>query len=157
MNGVNKAIIVGTVGKDPEVKYMPSGEAVVNISLATNEKWKDKQTGENKERTEWHRVTMYGRLAEVVGEYIRKGSQLYVEGKLQTRKWEKDGQTHYTTEIIAFQMQMLGGIRQHQEAGTEAPAREPGSDDVFKDDNLDDAFPSHPAQGEDVGKVPFGD
>src|SRR5690348_2998666 len=112
MNGVNKAIIVGTVGKDPEVKYMPSGEAVVNISLATNEKWKDKQTGEKKERTEWHRVTMYGRLAEVVGEYIRKGSQLYVEGKLQTRKWEKDGQTHYTTEIIAFQMQMIGGIRQ---------------------------------------------
>ena len=152
MNGINKAIIVGTVGKDPEVKYMPSGEAVVNISLATNEKWKDKQTGEKKERTEWHRVTMYGRLAEVVGEYIRKGSQLYVEGKLQTRKWDKDGQTHYSTEIVCFQMQMLGGVRPK----TDATAREPGQDDEpFKDDTLDGI--GDPQEGQEVGKVPFGD
>ena len=108
--GINKVIIVGNVGGDPETRYMPSGSAVTNLTVATNESWKDKQTGEQKERTEWHRVAMFNRLAEIAAEYLRKGSQVYIEGKLRTRKWQgKDGQDRYTTEIIADQMQMLGG------------------------------------------------
>lgn len=108
--GVNKVIIVGNLGQDPETRYMPSGAAVTNFTVATNESWKDKQTGEQKERTEWHRVSMFNRLAEVAAEYLRKGSQVYIEGKLRTRKWQgKDGTDRYTTEIIADEMQMLGG------------------------------------------------
>ncbi len=108
--GVNKAIIVGNLGGDPETRYMPSGGAVTNFTVATNESWKDKQTGEQKERTEWHRVAMFGRLAEIAAEYLRKGSQVYIEGKIRTRKWQgQDGQDRYTTEIIADEMQMLGG------------------------------------------------
>ena len=108
--GVNKVIIVGNLGQDPETRYMPSGSAVTNFTVATNESWKDKQTGEQKERTEWHRVSMFNRLAEVAAEYLRKGSQVYIEGKLRTRKWQgKDGSDRYTTEIIADEMQMLGG------------------------------------------------
>ena len=108
--GINKVIIVGNLGGDPETRYMPSGSAVTNFTVATNESWKDKQTGEQKERTEWHRVAMFGRLAEIAAEYLRKGSQVYIEGKLRTRKWQgQDGQDRYTTEIIADEMQMLGG------------------------------------------------
>ena len=108
--GINKVIIVGNVGGDPETRYMPSGSAVTNLTVATNESWKDKQSGEQKERTEWHRVAMFNRLAEVAAEYLRKGSQVYIEGKLRTRKWQdKQGQDRYTTEIIADEMQMLGG------------------------------------------------
>ena len=108
--GVNKAIIVGNVGQDPEVRYMPSGSAVAEVSVATSEQWKDKQSGEKQERTEWHRVTFFGRLAEVVGEYVRKGSQIYIEGSIRTEKWQdKQGQDRYTTKIIANEMQMLGG------------------------------------------------
>ncbi|MDX5332446.1 MAG: single-stranded DNA-binding protein [Gammaproteobacteria bacterium] len=108
--GVNKVILVGNLGNDPEVKYMPSGGAVTNISLATTDQWKDKNTGERQERTEWHRVVFFNRLAEIAGEYLRKGSQVYVEGRLQTRKWQgQDGQDRYTTEIVASEMQMLGG------------------------------------------------
>jgi single-strand DNA-binding protein len=108
--GVNKVIIVGTLGKDPETRYMPSGSAVTNLRLATNEQWKDKQTGEQQERTEWHSVAMFGRLAEIAAEYLRKGSQVYIEGKLRTRKWQdKEGKDRYTTEIVADEMQMLGG------------------------------------------------
>jgi single-strand DNA-binding protein len=108
--GVNKAIIVGHLGQDPEVKYMPSGSAVANVSIATTESWKDKNSGEKQEKTEWHRVIFFGRLAEVVGEYMKKGSQVYVEGRLQTRKWtDKNGVERYTTEIVANEMQMLGG------------------------------------------------
>ena len=108
--GVNKVIIVGHLGQDPETRYMPSGSAVTNFTVATNESWKDKQTGEQKQRTEWHRVSMFNRLAEVAAEYLRKGSQVYIEGKLRTRKWQgKDGSDRYTTEIIADEMQMLGG------------------------------------------------
>jgi single-strand DNA-binding protein len=107
--GVNKVILVGYLGKDPEVKYMPSGSAVANVSIATTESWKDKNTGEKQERTEWHRVIFFARLAEIVGEYLSKGSQVYVEGRLQTRKWQgRDGKDNYTTEIIASEMQMLG-------------------------------------------------
>ena len=108
--GINKVIIVGNVGGDPETRYMPSGSAVTNLTVATNESWKDKQTGEQKERTEWHKVAMFGRLAEIAAEYLRKGSQVYIEGKLRTRKWQgQDGQDRYTTEVIADEMQMLGG------------------------------------------------
>jgi len=107
--GVNKVILVGNLGNDPEVRYMPNGNAVANLSLATSESWKDQQ-GQVQERTEWHRLTMYRRLAEIAGEYLKKGSQIYVEGKLQTRKWQdQQGQDRYTTEIIVDQMQMLGG------------------------------------------------
>ena len=108
--GVNKVIVVGNLGNDPETRYMPSGSAVTNMTVATNESWKDKQTGEQKDRTEWHKVAMFGRLAEIAAEYLRKGSQVYIEGKLRTRKWQgQDGQDRYTTEIIADEMQMLGG------------------------------------------------
>ena len=108
--GVNKVILVGNLGNDPEIRYMPSGGAVANISIATSESWKDKQSGEQQERTEWHRVVFFNRLAEIVGEYLKKGSQVYVEGSLRTRKWQdKGGQDKYTTEIVAAEMQMLGG------------------------------------------------
>lgn len=112
--GVNKVILIGTLGSDPEVRYMPNGGAVANISLATNESWKDKNTGQMQEKTEWHRVVVFGKLAEVAGEYLRKGSQVYFEGKLQTRKWQDQatGQDKYTTEVVidfGGQMQMLGG------------------------------------------------
>ncbi len=122
--GINKVIIVGNLGQDPETRYMPSGSAVTNFTVATNESWKDKQTGEQKDRTEWHRVAMFGRLAEVAAEYLRKGSQVYIEGKLRTRKWQdRDGKDRYTTEIIADEMQMLGG----RGGGGSAPM---GSDSV---------------------------
>ena len=108
--GVNKVILVGNLGKDPETRYMPSGSAVTNLTLATSESWKDKQSGEAQERTEWHKVAMFGRLAEIAAEYLRKGSQVYIEGKLRTRKWQdKEGKDRYTTEIVADEMQMLGG------------------------------------------------
>lgn len=115
--GVNKVIIVGTLGNDPEVKYSASGSAIANLSVATSEQWKDKQTGEKKEQTEWHRVVIFGKLAEVAGEYLRKGSQVYIEGQLRTRKWsDSNGVDRYTTEIVIPQMggvmQMLGGKRE---------------------------------------------
>lgn len=108
--GINKVILVGNLGADPETRYMPSGSAVTNLSVATSESWKDKQTGEQKDRTEWHKVVMFDRLAEIAAEYLRKGSQVYIEGKLQTRKWQdRDGNDRWTTEIRANEMQMLGG------------------------------------------------
>ena len=118
MASVNKVIIVGNLGKDPEMRSFPNGDQIANVTIATTDKWKDKQTGEAKEATEWHRVAFGGRLAEIVGQYLRKGSQVYVEGSLRTRKWtDKDGVEKYTTEIYAEQMQLLGG----REA-TDAPA-----------------------------------
>lgn len=117
--GVNKVILVGNLGKDPEVRYAPSGQAIANITIATSESWKDKNTGEKQEKTEWHRVVFFSRLAEIVGEYLKKGSQIYVEGRLQTRKWQdKEGKDRYTTEIVANEMQMLGS-RQGGGAPTE--------------------------------------
>ncbi len=108
--GVNKVILVGNLGKDPEVRYMPNGNAVANITLATSESWKDKQTGEPQEKTEWHRIVLFRRLGEIAGEYLKKGSQVYIEGRLQTRKWQDNsGNDRYTTEIVADNMQMLGG------------------------------------------------
>jgi len=109
MASINKVILVGNLGQDPEVKYMPSGGAVTNISIATTDSWKDKTTGEKKENTEWHRVVFFNRLAEIVGEYLRKGSQVYIEGNLRTRKWQdQSGADRYSTEIVAREMQMLG-------------------------------------------------
>ena len=108
MASVNKVILIGNLGRDPEVRYMPSGDAVANITIATTETWKDKG-GEKQEQTEWHRVAMFGKTAEIAGEYLKKGSQVYIEGRLQTRKWtDKEGQERYTTEIRADRMQMLG-------------------------------------------------
>jgi single-strand DNA-binding protein len=107
--GVNKVILVGNLGRDPEVRYSPNGQAVANVTIATSESWKDKNTGEKQERTEWHRIVFWGKLAEIAGEYLKKGSQIYVEGRLQTRKWtDKEGHEKYTTEVVANEMQMLG-------------------------------------------------
>jgi len=129
--GVNKVIIVGNCGQDPETRFMPSGGAVTNLSIATSESWKDKNTGDQQERTEWHRVTFYNRLAEIAGEYVKKGSKLYVEGSLRTRKWQaQDGQDRYTTEIIASEMQMLdtrGGGQGGGQGGYDAPQQQSGS------------------------------
>ena len=119
--GVNKVILVGNLGADPETRYTASGSAITNISIATSESWRDKQTGETQERTEWHRVVFFNRLAEIAGEYLRKGSQVYVEGSIRTRKWQgQDGQDRYTTEVVANEMQMLGA------RGGEASARPAG-------------------------------
>lgn len=118
--GVNKVILVGNVGRDPETRYMPSGGAVTNLSLATSETWKDKNTGQPQERTEWHRVVFFNRLAEIVSEYVRKGSKLYIEGSLRTRSWDQDGITRYATEIVANEMQML-----------DSRGASSGSDDAF--------------------------
>lgn len=126
--GVNKVILIGNVGGDPEVRYAPNGNAFANITLATSESWKDKQTGQQQERTEWHRVVFSGKLAEIVGEYVRKGQQLYIEGKLRTREWEKDGIKRYTTEIlvgIEGAMQMLGGKGDGQQSAQAQPPRQP--------------------------------
>lgn len=127
--GVNKVIIVGTLGNDPEVKYSASGSAIANLFVATSEQWKDKQTGEKKEQTEWHRVVIFGKLAEVAGEYLRKGSQVYIEGQLRTRKWtDSNGVDRYTTEIVIQQMggvmQMLGGKR--DDSGQQQPRQQSG-------------------------------
>ena len=140
--GINKVIIVGNLGGDPETRYMPSGSAVTNLTVATNESWKDKQTGEQKERTEWHKVAMFNRLAEVAAEYLRKGSQVYIEGKLRTRKWQdKDGNDRWTTEVVADEMQMLGG-RSGGGGGSASMNQDPGpasapaqpDPDAFDDD-----------------------
>jgi single-strand DNA-binding protein len=153
--GVNKVIIVGNLGQDPETKAMPSGMTVANLRIATSESWKDKTSGEMKEQTEWHSVAMFGRLAEIAGEYLRKGSQVYIEGRLRTRKWQdKNGNDRYTTEIVANDMQMLGSrgggggsgagggegrrassvpARDAEEAGSEPPRSSTEKDD-FDDD-----------------------
>lgn len=131
MASVNKVILVGNLGRDPEVRYMPNGEAVANFSIATTDTWKDK-SGQKQEKTEWHNIVMYRRLAEIAGEYLKKGRPVYVEGRLQTRKWEKDGVTRYTTEIVADQMQMLGSGR---DGGSSA-----GYDDSAYDMNQEPSY-----------------
>ena len=141
--GVNKVILIGNLGKDPETRFMPSGGAVTNITLATSESWKDKQSGQMQERTEWHRVVFFNKLAEIAGEYLKKGSKVYIEGSLRTRKWQgQDGQDRYTTEIVADQMQMLdsrgdggsmgGGNYERAEQGGYGNAPAPAAD--FDDD-----------------------
>ncbi|HFE3206869.1 TPA: single-stranded DNA-binding protein [Providencia stuartii] len=138
--GVNKVILIGHLGQDPEIRYMPSGGAVANLTLATSESWRDKQSGEMREKTEWHRVVIFGKLAEVAGEYLKKGSQIYVEGSLQTRKWtDQSGQDRYTTEVvvnIGGTMQMLGGNNAQagsQKQQQQSPQNEPPMD---WDDNI---------------------
>lgn len=128
--GINKVILIGNLGKDSEVRYMPNGDAAANVSLATSESWKDKQTGEKQERTEWHNVAFFGRLAEIAGEYLKKGAKVYIEGSLRTRKWQdKNGQDRYTTEIIAGEMQMLDSRGDGGNAGgiEERPGRSQAS------------------------------
>ncbi len=139
--GVNKVILVGHLGKDPEVKYLPSGSAVANVTIATSESWKDKQSGDKQERTEWHNVVFFGKLAEIVGEYLKKGAQAYVEGSLRTRKWQdKEGKDRYTTEIVASDMQMLGS-KQGGGGGASYNSREDSSS------ARGSAAPSAPAGG----------
>ena len=149
--GVNKVILVGNLGKDPEIKYTASGAAIANLTIATSESWNDKQSGEKVEKTEWHRVVAFQRLAEIMGEYLRKGSQVYIEGKLQTRKWQdQNGQDRWTTEVVANDMQMLGarggegggqpqggggGFRKNPEQQQQAPAK-PAFDNDFADDDI---------------------
>lgn len=163
MASVNKVIIVGNLGRDPETRYMANGEAVTNIAVATTESWKDKNTGEKKELTEWHRITFYRKLAEIAGQYLKKGSQIYVEGRLQTRKWtDKENVERYTTEIIADTMQMLGSRqgmgggagpsmddeygsapapRQSANSGGSAPARPAASRPAPNFSDMDDDIP----------------
>ena len=149
--GVNKAIIVGNLGRDPEVRYSANGNAIANATVATTDSWRDKQTGDRQEKTEWHRVVFFGRLAEIAGEYLRKGSQVYIEGRLQTRKWEdQNGQERYTTEIVANDMQMLGsrgagvdasggrdsGSGGAASGGGSSPAGQPGTGEMDLDDDI---------------------
>ena len=137
--GVNKVILMGTFGRDPEMRYMPNGGGVCNFSIATSETWKDKNTGENQEKTEWHRCVAFRRAAEIIGEYMKKGSKIYLEGKLQTRKWEKDGQDHYSTEIVVDSFQFVGdrqgggGQGGGQGSGGGGQQQAPAQDD-FEDD-----------------------
>jgi len=140
VKGVNKVLLIGNLGNDPDTRYTANGGAVTNLSLATTESWKDKNTGEKQEKTEWHRVVLFGKLGEIAGEYLGKGSKVYIEGKLQTRKWQgKDGQDRYTTEIVASDMQMLGDkpagqARQARQATAPAPAPAPAAGDDLDSD-----------------------
>ena len=141
MASVNRVILIGNLGKDPETRYMPNGDAVTNITIATSESWKDKNTGEKKESTEWHRVVFFRKLAEIAGQYLLKGSQVYIEGSLKTRKWQnKDGQDQYTTEIVADEMKMLGGKSEstHAQNKPDSENPQPGHDApaTFDDDSI---------------------
>lgn len=143
--GVNKVILVGNLGQDPDVRYMANGNAVANVSLATSDSWKDKNTGEQQEKTEWHRVVFFNRLAEIVEQYVKKGSKLYVEGRLQTRSWEQDGVKRYTTEIVASEMQMLDSRGGNAGSDRDAPvgsASNPANTAPQQNfDNFDDDIP----------------
>ena len=138
MKGINKVILIGNLGQDPETRYMPSGGAVTNISVATSETWKDKQTGEQQERTEWHRVVFFNRLAEVAGEYLKKGSKVYIEGSLRTRKWQgQDGQDRYTTEIVAKELQFLDNRGNGNGDSSNARSSEPEQPpEDYEDDDI---------------------
>jgi single-strand DNA-binding protein len=147
--GINKVILVGNLGQDPQTRAMPSGKSVVNLRIATTDQWRDKQTGENKENTEWHTVVMFDRLAEIAAEYLRKGSQVYIEGKLRTRKWQdKEGNDRYSTEVVANEMQMLGGRGggggggyEREPASRPAPASQGGGSSGGGRDDFDDDIP----------------
>jgi single-strand DNA-binding protein len=142
--GINKVILIGNLGVDPEVRYMPSGGAVTNVRLATSESWKDRQSGQVNERTEWHRVVFFNKLAEIAGEYLKKGSKVYIEGSLRTRKWEKNGVDVYTTEIVASEMQMLDARGESGYPAAEPPgaAGEPtGGGDEAGGGDFDDDIP----------------
>lgn len=155
MSSLNQVQLIGRLGQDPEVKYLPGGDAVCNVSLATSESWKDKQTGERKEKTEWHRVVLFGKVAEIAGQYLRKGALVFFQGKLETRKWQgQDGQDRYTTEIRANEMKMLsskddgasrdgntGGQPQQRQAPRNASAPQPARQQPPAQDNFDDDIP----------------
>jgi len=149
--GINKVILIGNLGKDPETRYMPSGGAITNITVATSETWKDKQSGEQQERTEWHRVVFFNRLAEIAGEYLKKGSKVYIEGSLRTRKWQgNDGQDRYTTEVVASEMQMLdsrgaGGSAEFSRPANAAPSQS----------NQQSGNAPQPAGGDFEDDIPF--
>ena len=149
--GINKVIIIGNLGNDPEVRYMPSGGAVTSVSIATSEMWKDKQSGENQERTEWHRVVFFNRLAEIAGEYLRKGSRVYVEGSLRTRKWQdkNSGQDRYTTEIVANEMQMLDTKSGSEGASSHARSNAPAAPQDHAQDSMSQSAPAF------VDDIPF--
>lgn len=153
--GINKVILVGNLGADPETRYTSGGAAITSIRIATSEAWKDKQTGEQQERTEWHRVKFFGKLAEIAGEYLKKGSQVYVEGKLRTEEWEKDGVKRYSTDVIADEMQMLG----RKEGGSTAEASGKSRDEPARQGDLvgaaSAAQTSKSAQGFDDDVIPF--
>ena len=163
--GINKVILVGNLGKDPEVRYSAQGAAIANLTIATSEKWKDKQTGQEQERTEWHRVVLFNRLGEIAGEYLKKGSQVYIEGKLQTRKWQdQSGQDRYTTEIVANDMQMLGGRggdsgagASQQDGGTQRyqpqPSQHGGQGGMAGPSNFDDFDDDIPFQEFQPGTI----
>ena len=165
--GINKVIIIGNVGQDPETKYMPSGGAVTNLSVATSESWKDKQTGQPQERTEWHRVVFFNRLAEIASEYVRKGSKVYVEGSLRTRQWEQDGVKRYSTEIVASQMQMLDSKSGDQQAPQQQqqapqqqrqPQQQQHANGSYQQQQAKQAMQQQPAGGFDDGfddDIPF--
>lgn len=144
MKSLNRVTLIGNVGQDPETRYLPDGASITNLSIATSESWKDKNTGEAQERTEWHKCIAFRKLAEIISQYVHKGDKLFVEGKLQTRKWEKDGTTHYSTEIILDNMLMLGGKRETGTAGGQpnrkADYRAPANKDIDFDD-LSDPIP----------------
>ena len=143
-SGINKVILVGNLGQDPEVKYTAGGAAVTTLSLATSESWKDKDTGSDQERTEWHRVVLWRRLAEIAGEYLKKGSKVYIEGQLQTRKWEQDGQTRYTTEVIGRDMQFL-----------DSRGNSSANNSSYEDTNQDVGSQSMPDSGITDDDIPF--
>ncbi|MAV22974.1 MAG: single-stranded DNA-binding protein [Gammaproteobacteria bacterium] len=143
-SGINKVILVGNLGQDPEVKYTAGGAAVTTLSLATSESWKDKDTGSDQERTEWHRVVLWRRLAEIAGEYLKKGSKVYIEGQLQTRKWEQDGQTRYTTEVIGRDMQFL-----------DSRGNSSANNSSYEDTNQDMGSQSMPDSGITDDDIPF--
>ena len=139
--GINKVILVGNLGRDPETRYLPSGGAVTNVSLATSRSWKDRDSGEQKEKTEWHRIVFFNRLGEIAGEYLKRGSKVYVEGELRTREWEKEGQKHFTTEVVANEMQMLdskGGNSDYEKNNNSSIAA-PSS--LSSSDMVDDDIP----------------
>lgn len=140
--GVNKVILLGTLGTDPEQKFLPNGNAVVNLSMATSEQWKDKNTGAKQEKTEWHRVTFFGKPAEIIAQYAAKGSKLYVEGKLQTRSWEQDGVKRYMTEIVGSEFQFVGGGQdQQQQAPAQQQRQAAPQQQAPADDHYDDSIP----------------
>lgn len=159
--GINKVILIGNVGVDPEVRYLPNGNAVTNLSIATSESWKDKQTGEKQDRTEWHRVVFFNRLGEIAGEYLRKGAKVYVEGSLRTRKWQdQQGQDRYTTEIVASEMQMLDSKGSSSSYNDEGSSQYPGSKAAsYSESNRAPAAANKPAQPDAVqdldDDVPF--
>lgn len=158
--GVNKVILVGNLGQDPEVRYMPSGGAVANITIATSESWRDKQTGEQKEQTEWHRVVLFGKLAEVAGEYLRKGSQVYIEGQLRTRKWtDQQGVEKYTTEVVVNvggTMQMLGGKKEGGQPGGNGPTHSGGGGNSRNSQGRGATNSQNPGKGSGSGPASSG-